>query len=168
MRRVTWLSFFISNQISAFGIIKEKTSIMTRLLFLLFAFALSAAQCEADIDPELSKLDGKWKLFKIGIGYPLQNGPTELVPTETETLEIDTKAATLIRTVNGVVTESTKIEIGKQPKSSSNPRLALIFLESKTYSFLSIDEQKGEISLYQKSFLDAEIADGNTFFYKKQ
>jgi hypothetical protein len=141
---------------------------MTRLLFFLFALALSAAQCEADLNPELSKLDGKWKLYKIGAGYPAPDSPTEFVPTETEILEIDAKAATLIRRVNGVVTESTKIEIGKQPKSSLNSRLALVFLESKTYSFLSIDEQKGEISLYQKSFLDAEIADGNTFFYKKQ
>lgn len=141
---------------------------MTRLIFLLFAIALSAAQCEADIDPELSKLSGKWELYKIGIGYPLQNGPTELVPTETEILEIDAKAATLIRKVNGVVTESTKIEIRNYPENSPNPRLALVFLESKTYSFLSIDESKQEISLYQKSPLGAELADASTFCYKKQ
>ena len=141
---------------------------MTRILFLLFGLVLSSAQCEADIDPVLSKLDGKWKLYKIGVGYPAPNSPTELVPTETETLEIDAKASTLIRKVNGVVTESTKIEIGNHPKSSPNPRLALVFLESKTYSFLSMDEQKGEIALYQKCPLDAELADGGTYFYKKQ
>lgn len=141
---------------------------MTRLLFLLFGLVLSAAQCEADIDPVLSKLDGKWKLYKIGVGYPAPNSPTELVPTETEIIEIDGKASTLIRKVNGVVTESTKIEIGNQPKSSSNPRLALVFLESKTYSFLTIDEQKGEIGLYQKCPLDAELADGGTYFYKRE
>lgn len=141
---------------------------MTRLLFLLFALVLSAAQCEADIDPELSKLDGNWKLYKIGIGFPLRDGPTELVPTETETLEIDAKASTLIRKINGVVTESTKIEIGNHPKSSPNPRLALVFLDSKTYSFLTIDEQKGEIGLYQKCPLDAELADGGAYFYKRQ
>jgi hypothetical protein len=129
---------------------------------------LSAAQCDADVDPEFSKLDGKWKLYKIGVGYPAPNSPTELVPTETETLEIDAKASTLVRKVNGVVTESTKIEIGNHPKSSPNPRLALVFLESKTYSFLRIDETKGEISLYQKCPLDAELADGSTFYYKKQ
>lgn len=141
---------------------------MTRLLFLLFGLVLSAAQCEADIDPELSKLDGKWKLYKIGVGYPAPNSPTELVPTETETLEIDAKAMTFIRKVNGVVTESTKIEIGNHPKSSTNPRTALVFLDSKTYSFLSIDESKEEISLYQKCPLEAGLADGNTFYYKKQ
>ena len=102
------------------------------------------------------------------MGYPAPNSPTELVPTETETLEIDAKASTLVRKVNGVVTESTKIEIGNHPKSSPNPRLALVFLESKTYSFLRIDETKGEISLYQKCPLDAELADGSTFYYKKQ
>ena len=141
---------------------------MTRLLFLLLGLVLSAAQCDADVDPEFSKLDGKWKLYKIGVGYPAPNSPTELVPTETETLEIDAKASTLVRKVNGVVTESTKIEIGNHPKSSPNPRLALVFLESKTYSFLRIDETKGEISLYQKCPLDAELADGSTFYYKKQ
>jgi len=141
---------------------------MTRLLFLLFGLALSAAQCESVVDSELSKIDGKWVLYKIGVGYPAPNSPTELVPTETETLEIDAKAMTFIRKVNGAVTESTKIEIGNHPKSSTNPRLALVFLESKTYSFLTIDEQKGEIGLYQKCPLDAELADGGTYFYKKQ
>lgn len=141
---------------------------MTRILFFLFGLVLSAAQCEADIDPVLSKLDGNWKLYKIGIGFPTRNGPTELFPTETETLEIDAKASTLIRKVNGIVMESTKIEIGNHPKSSPNPRLALVFLESKTYSFLTIDEQKGEIGLYQKCPLDAELADAGTYFYKKQ
>jgi hypothetical protein len=141
---------------------------MTRLLFLLFGLTLSAAQCEADVDPELSKLDGKWIMYKIGVGYPPPNGPTELVPTEKETLEIDAKERTLIRKVNGVLTESTKIEIGDHPKSSPNPRLALVFLESKTYSFLRIDETNGEISLYQKCPLEAELADGGTFYYKKQ
>ena len=141
---------------------------MTRLLFLLFGLALSAAQCEVDIDPELSKLDGKWKLYKIGVGYPAPNSPTELEPKETETLEIDAKAMTFVRKVNGVVTESTKIEIGNHPKSSTNPRTALVFLDSETYSFLGIDETKGEISLYQKCPLGAELADGNTFYYKKQ
>lgn len=141
---------------------------MTRLLILLFGLVLSAAQCEADIDPELVKLDGKWILYKIGVGYPAPNSPAELIPTETETLEIDAKASTLIRKVNGVVTESTKIEIGNHPKTSPNPRLALVFLESETYSFLRMDEQKGEIALYQKCPLDAELADGSTYFYKKQ
>lgn len=141
---------------------------MTRLLFLLFGLVLSAAQCEADIDSELSKLDGKWKLYKIGVGYPPPNSPSVLTPTQTEILEINAKTSTLIRKVNGVVTESTKIEIGNHPKSSSNPRLALVFLESKTYSFLSIDLSKEEISLYQKCPLEAELADGGTFYYKKQ
>ena len=141
---------------------------MTRLLFLLFGLALSALNCRTDIDPELSKLDGKWKLYKIGVGYPAPNSPTELVPTETETLEINAKSSLLIRKVNGMVTESTKIEIGNHPKSSPNPRLALVFLESKTYYFLRIDETKGEISLYQKCPLEAELADGGTFYYKKQ
>lgn len=141
---------------------------MTRLLFLLFGLALSSLNCRTDIDPELSKLDGKWKLYKIGVGYPAPNSPTELVPTETETLEINAKSSLLIRKVNGMMTESTKIEIGNHPKSSPNPRLALVFLESKTYSFLRIDETKGEISLYQKCPLEAELADGGTFYYKKQ
>ena len=108
---------------------------MTRLLFLLFGLALSAAQCDADVDPELSKLDGKWKLYKIGVGYPAPNSPTELVPTETETLEIDSKASTLVRKVNGGVTESTKIEIGNHPMSSPNPRLALDFWSPKLTLF---------------------------------
>lgn len=143
---------------------------MIRLIILFFALAISAAQCDnpVAVDPELSKIDGNWALYKIGVGYPAPNSPTELVPTETETLEIDAKTSTLIRKVNGVVTESTKIEIGNHPKSSPNPRLALVFLESKTYSFLRIDETKGEISLYQKCPLEAELADGGTFYYKKQ
>lgn len=141
---------------------------MPRLLFLLFGLVLSAAQCESVVDPELSKLDGKWKLYKIGVGYPAPNSPTELVPTETETLEIDAKARTLMRKVDGVVTQSTKIEIRNYPKSSTNPRLALVFLDAETYSFLGIDETKGEINLYQKCPLGAELADGNTFYYKKQ
>ena len=141
---------------------------MTRLLFLLFGLVLSAAQCETVVDPELSKLDGKWTLYKIGVGYPAPNSPTELEPKETETLEIDAKARSFVRKVNRVVTENTKIEIGNHPKSSSNPRLALVFLDSETYSFLTIDEVKGEFSLYQKCPLGAELADGNTFYYKKQ
>lgn len=143
---------------------------MTRLLILFFALAISTAQCDTTValDPELSKIDGNWTLYKIGVGYPPPNSPSVLTPTQTEILEINAKASTLIRKVNGVVKESTKIEIGNHPKSSSNPRLALVFLESKTYSFLSIDVSKEEISLYQKCPLEAELADGGTFYYKKQ
>jgi hypothetical protein len=142
---------------------------MTRLLILFFALSISAAQCDnaVAVDPELSKIDGNWKLYKIGIGFPTRNGPTELVPTETVILEIDAKTRTLIRKVNGKVTESTKIEIGNHPTSSPNPRLALVFLESKTYSFLGIDEAKGEMSLYESCPLEAELADGSTYFYKR-
>jgi hypothetical protein len=146
----------------------ENNTNMTRIFLLLIGWVFSAMQCETVVDPELSKIEGKWTLYKIGVGFPAPNGPSEFVPTETETLEIDAKNKTLIRIVNGVVTESTKIEIGYHPKSSANPRLALVFLESKTYSFLSIDAAKNEISLYQKCPLEAELADGNTYFYKKQ
>lgn len=141
---------------------------MARLLFLLFGLVLGAVQCQADIDPELSKLDGTWILYKIGVGYPAPNTPAEFEPTDTETIEIDAKAKAFIRKINGAVAEKTAIEIANHPENSPNPRQALVFLDSETYSFLEMNEAKGEMSLYQKCPLGAELADGHTYFYRKQ
>lgn len=139
---------------------------MLRLAFLLLALILGTSQCTPLINPEYSKISGKWSLYKIGLGYPMPNSPSELTPKDVETLEIKDK--TLTRTVNGIVTEKTKIEIKKLNVNTANPRLSLVFLASDTYSFLVIDESKEEINLYEKCPLGAELADGSTYFYKKQ
>ena len=127
---------------------------------------MGISQCRSLVNPEYSKISGKWTLYKIGVGYPMPNGPSELTPRDVEILEIKDK--TLTRTVNGIVTEKTKIEIKKLNVNTANPRLSVVFLASDTYSFLVIDEAKEEISLYEKCPLGAELADGSTYFYKKQ
>jgi hypothetical protein len=141
---------------------------MIRLLFLFAVLILSAAQCQTDIDPEYSKVVGKWTLYKIGLGYPMPGLPLDLPPSNAETLEIDANEKMFIRKVDGIITEKSKIEIRKLPENSPNARLALVFLNDKTYSFLSFDEAKNEMGLYQKCPLEAELADGNTFYYTRQ
>lgn len=83
--------------------------------------------------------------FKIRVGYPAPNTPADLIPAVTEVLEIDAKSKTLIRKVKGVIKEKAKFETGKQPIVSKNKRLALVFLDSETYSFLQIEDPSLEI-----------------------
>ncbi len=140
---------------------------MIRLTFVLFLIILSASKCVSDINPEWSKLNGNWKLYKIINGFRAPNSPADQEPKNIEILEIDAQEKYLIRKINGVIKEKTKINLSNIPDGSPNGRLSLVFLESDTYSFLEIDESKGEISLYEKCPIGAVLADGNTYFYKK-
>lgn len=140
---------------------------MIRLTFVFFLIILSAAKCVSVINPEWSKLHGNWKLYKIINGFRAPNSPADQEPKNIEILEIDAQEKYLIRKIDGVIKEKTNIDLSNIPDGSPNGRLSLVFLESGTYSFLEIDELKGEISLHEKCPIGAVLADGNTYYYKK-
>jgi hypothetical protein len=140
---------------------------MLRLKFVLLLLILSASKCVSEISPEFSRLDGNWKLYKIVNGFRAPNTPADQEPKNIEILEIDAQEKYLVRKIDGLIKEKTKIDIRNIPDGSPNGRLSLVFVESDTYSFLEIDELKGELSLYQKCPIGAVLADGNTYVYKK-
>ena len=140
---------------------------MIRFIIVLLLITLTAAKCASDISPEFSRLDGNWKLYKIVNGFRAPNTPADQEPKNLEILEIDAQEKYLVKKIDGLIKEKTKIDVRNIPDGSPHGRLSLVFLESDTYSFLEVDESKGEISLYQKCPIGAILADGNTYFYKK-
>jgi hypothetical protein len=138
-------------------------SITFKFLIILFF-----AQCSSNtISPEISKINGTWKLFKIESGFPPPNGPATYEPTYIETLEINSLTKVLKRTNNSKLVEETEFEIKPYKISESVSREALYFLKSNTYSFLDFEKSNTVIKLYQKTGVGSQLADGSSFYFKK-
>ena len=142
-------------------------SILTTLILISCVEAVVEPTAEA-ADPTLTKISGKWELYKISFGYPMPNGPTEKKPDALEYLEFSAANKTLIKTVIGTnETKTEKSTIELKNYSDERKQLALFFVETKTYSFYTFDEATQSIILYDRVPVGAILADGNSYHYKK-
>ena len=139
---------------------------MKTLLIYIFSILFTAG-CETTTpNPILIEIDGKWKLIKIGIGFPAPGSPTEKVPEYEEILEFNATKESFTRSRDGKVVEKSGVSISEDDKASIR-RFKLVFEDSKTYSYMTITDSPKYLMLYQRAPLDTQVADGNLFFYEK-
>ncbi|WP_394993742.1 hypothetical protein [Emticicia sp.] len=136
-------------------------------LFITFLMANCQLENSQEVSPEMAKLEGKWRLSKIGYGFPPPNGPTEYIPTYQEILEFNTLKGTFTRTKDGKVIETSNIKISNLSDGGISKKEALIFEKDNTYSFYSFTENPVYLVLYQPTPIGAVLADGNSYFYEK-
>jgi len=138
-----------------------------RTVFIFICTVLLLAGCEnSTTDPIFSQLNGQWKLVKIGIGFPMPDGPTELKPDYEEILEFNSQKGNFTRSKDGKVIEKSNVSF-MVDNNASQLRGDLIFEDSKTYSPMSFTETPKYLVLYQSAPIGATLADGNSFFYEK-
>ncbi len=139
-----------------------------KITFLtIFLFSLMACQVENTFEPSLSKIDGQWQLYKMSIGYPTPNGPTEIKAVNTEIISFDINKKTFTRTINGKVTENSTFVVQKVSYIGTEPREAVVFEKEEKYSFLTYDDENSAIILYEKTPIGVVLADGNSYHYQK-
>ncbi|AFK01988.1 hypothetical protein Emtol_0837 [Emticicia oligotrophica DSM 17448] len=143
-----------------------KALIVSFLLLALSACAITNENLEPQND-SFSKINGQWKYKKTGVGYPVVNGPTEIINEKIEILTFDSVNKTFTRSINGQVTETTSFDIQKVNYVGIEPREAIIFQKSETYSFLTFDDANSCIILYEKTPVGVVLADGNSYYYQK-
>jgi hypothetical protein len=140
---------------------------MKHIVILAFSTLLFFTSCAIEnIDAESNKIDGKWELYKITIGFPYPGGPTELLPEKNIRMEINSIKNTIVIFENNQKTETSSFSL-KTFAESANDRLALYFWDSDSYSFYTYDEAKDNIILYERTPIGAEIADGNSYHYRR-
>lgn len=141
------------------------------MTFITLIVTFLVGNCQLDdsqtISPEMAKLDGKWKLVKVGYGFPAPNGPTDFVPTYEEILEFNTSKGTFTRIKDGKVIESNNVKSSKLTDGGTSTRDAIVFEKDNTYSFYSFTENPVYLVLYQPTPIGAVLADGNSYFYQK-
>jgi hypothetical protein len=137
------------------------------LITLIITFLMVQCQLEnsQDISPEMIKLEGKWKLSKVGYGFPAPNGPTEFIPTYEEILEFN--KGTFTRKKDNKIVETSSVRATKQTDGGTSTRDAIVFEKDNTYSFYSFTENPIYLVLYQRTPIGAVLADGNSYFYEK-
>ncbi len=134
-------------------------------IFLLGNCSLEKAQ---EITPEMNKIDGKWNLAKIVVGFRPPDGIPEFKPTYVEILEFSSTKKTFSRTKDGQIVESSNFKITDLAEFGVNTkRAAIVFEKDNTYSFYSFSENPNYLILNQKAPIGATLADGNIFFYEK-
>lgn len=138
-----------------------------RTIFIFISAIFLLAGCEnSTTDPVLSQLNGQWKLVKIGVGFPMPNGPTELSPDYEEILEFNSQKSSFTRSKDGKVVEKSDVSF-MADNNASQLRGDLVFEDSKTYSPMWFTETPKYLVLYQSAPIGATLADGNSFFYEK-
>lgn len=142
---------------------------MKALIIVIIAIASMACQLEniQETSPQLAKIAGKWQLYKIGVGYPAPNSPTELTNVGNEFIEFDINNKSFSRISNGKITETTDFELKQVPAGGTSTSEAIVFNKTNTYSFLTIDPKISSLILYQATPIGAVLADGNSFYYQK-
>ena len=136
-------------------------------LFITFLMANCQLKTSQEITLEIPKLEGKWKLAKIVIGYPFPNGPTEYKPTYEEILEFNRSKNTFIHTKDGKVIETISLKISNLIYGNNSTRDTLVFENDNTYSFYSFTENPVYLVLYERTPVGAILADGNSYYYEK-
>lgn len=138
-----------------------------RTVFIFICTVLLLAGCEnSTTDPIFSQLNGQWKLVKIGIGFPMPDGPNELTPDYEEILEFNSQKGNFTRSKDGKLVEKSNVSF-MVDNHASQLRGDLIFEDSKTYSPMWFTETPKYLVLYQSAPIGATLADGNSFFYEK-
>jgi hypothetical protein len=145
----------------------KKTFFATIMVALLVSCQIETTQ--ENIIPAYSKLAGKWKLYKIVLGYPMLNGPSEIKNTYEEILEFNATSKTFSRIVDGKTTETSNFDVKPLTNglNETSPRDAIVFTKTNTYSYLSFDEKTSSLILSQSTPIGAVLADGNSFYYQK-
>jgi hypothetical protein len=139
-----------------------------KYLIILISIFLFFVQCKnGNITPETTKINGKWKLFKISSGFRPPNGIPFYEPTYIETLEITSKTNILKRTKNGVLEEETAFEVKPYKIDENVFKESLFFFKTNTYSFLDFEESDTVMVLYIQTEVGEILADGSSFYYKK-
>ncbi len=139
------------------------------LITLIITFLMAQCQLEnsQEISPEMSKLDGKWKLVKVGYGFRSPDGSPDFVPTYEEILEFNTSKGTFTRTKDGKVTDGSSIKSSKLTDGGNSTKDAIVFEKDNTYAFYSFTENPVYLVLYETVPIGAILADGNSYFYEK-
>jgi hypothetical protein len=137
----------------------------TFLLSISIMFLLIGCQAETsqDIVPELAKVAGKWKLYKI-IGFRITPEPI----TSEEIIEFNVSTKVFTRTVAGKITETTSF-VARTVSNFNNTsaRDAIVFTKSNTYSFITFEENNSSLILNQSTPIGEELADGISYYYRK-
>jgi hypothetical protein len=137
----------------------------TFLLSISIMFLLVGCQVETsqEIVPELAKVAGKWKLYKI-IGFRITPEPI----TSEEIIEFNVSTKVFTRTVAGKITETTSF-VARTVSNFNNTsaRDAIVFTKSNTYSFITFEENNSSLILNQSTPIGEELADGISYYYRK-
>jgi hypothetical protein len=137
----------------------------TFLLSISIVFLLVGCQAETsqDIVPELAKVAGKWKLYKI-MGFRITPEPI----TSEEIIEFNVSTKVFTRTVAGKITETTSF-VARTVSNFNNTsaRDAIVFTKSNTYSFITFEENNSSLILNQSTPIGEELADGISYYYRK-
>lgn len=136
-------------------------------LFMTFLMAKCQLESVQDISPEMVKLEGKWKLAKIGYGFPAPNGPSEYKPSYEEVLDFNFSSKAYTRIIDGKMTASSGITISKLTDGGTISRDIIIYEKDSTYSFYSFSQNPIFLVLYQAAPIGSVLADGNSYFYEK-
>ncbi len=142
----------------------------TLLLCISTIFLVVSCQAESsqEITPEFVKVAGKWRLYKISGGFRSPNSLGEIPITNEETIEFDASTKVFTRTIAGKVTETTNFDVRAINNfNNTSAREAIVFTKSNTYSWVSFEESTSSLVLYQSTPIGAELADGNSFYYRK-
>jgi hypothetical protein len=137
----------------------------TFLLSISIMFLLVGCHAETsqDIVPELAKVSGKWKLYKI-IRFRIAAEP---VTTE-EIIEFNVSTKVFTRTVAGKITETTSFDARAISNFNNTPaRDAIVFTKSNTYSFITFEESNSSLILNVSTPIGQETADGNSYYFRK-
>ncbi|MFT6879452.1 MAG: hypothetical protein ACI8UX_001245 [Psychromonas sp.] len=139
---------------------------MKKLIVLLF-LKVSLASCEqmdCCVMPELSIFHGDWKLVRVTNGFAQLDLIDNAIGYKEE-LSIDASAKTFIRKREGSPEKKSTFEKGRQGDLD-----ALILLDENMYHWYSFEDWRGanHLLLYQKSILDAVLADGSWYYYARQ
>jgi hypothetical protein len=137
----------------------------TFLLSISIVFLLVGCQAETsqDIVPELAKVAGKWKLYKI-IGFRITPEPI----TSEEIIEFNVSTKVFTRTVAGKITETTSFDARAISNfNNTSARDAIVFTKSNTYSFITFEESNFSLILNQSTPIGEELADGISYYYRK-
>jgi hypothetical protein len=137
----------------------------TFLLSISIMFLLVGCQVETsqEIVPELAKVAGKWKLYKI-IGFRITPEPI----TSEEIIEFNVSTKVFTRTVAGKITETTSFDARAISNfNNTSARDAIVFTKSNTYSFITFEESNSSLILNQSTPIGEELADGISYYYRK-
>jgi hypothetical protein len=127
-------------------------------------------QVETKIDAtnsSLARLNGNWKFTKKSIGYPIPGRPIEIKAVVTEIVNFDVSNKIFTRSINGKLTETTDFDVQKLSFIGIEPREAVVFDKNQNYCFLTFDDTNLSIILYEKTPIEAVLADGDSYHYQK-
>lgn len=139
-----------------------------RYLIIFIALTFFGGSCTTTdccvAPPALSEFHGEWKLVKITNGFSQIELEGDEIGYE-ESIVINAENATFTRKREGVADETSRVEERKEGGQD-----ALVLLDENMYHWYHWEEMDGvhHLVLYQKSYIDAYLADGSSYYYLHQ